>query len=179
MKTPPGSTRRGNEVSAKRLLTPCPMTCRFRKIRKDEKNDTFSFRREALYFAVIGSSPTCLMTYEEKIQSSMRLHEYVRNWRGQLINSVSVIDLQLALIISKFFAKEERFLLFFSEVATSQSMTFSKKREMMRIIFQQDPLLETDKDRNLLKELQEIGTFRNILAHSVLDVSEEALLISA
>ncbi len=115
------------------------------------------------------------MTYEEKIQSATRLHEYVRNWRGQLINSVSVMDLRLALVISKFFAKEERFLLFFSEMATSQSMTFSKKREMLRIIFQHDPLLETDKDRNLLKELEAIGTFRNILAHSVLDVSDAAL----
>ncbi len=105
----------------------------------------------------------------------MRLHQYVRNWRGQLINSVSVIDLRLALVISKFFAKEERFLLFFSEMATSRSMTFRKKRDMLRIIFQQDPLFETAKERNLLKELEDIGNFRNVLAHSVLDVSGAAL----
>jgi hypothetical protein len=106
------------------------------------------------------------MTYEEKIQSAARLHTYVTNWRGRLINSVSVIDLQLALVISKFFGKE---------IAAIQSKTFSKKREMLRVIFQQDPLLETDKDRNLINELKAIGSFRNILAHSVLDVSYEAL----
>lgn len=113
--------------------------------------------------------------YLAKRRASEKLHERARYLRGRFLNSVAVIERDIASIITEYFcttdeAKQE---LFFSKVA--EKLSLQKKKEILVAIVKKDYPRYWEENKCFLDSLQQIQEFRNKLAHSVLDVSEEAL----
>jgi len=117
------------------------------------------------------------MDEDARIAAAQRIHEKARYLRGRFLNSVAVIERDIALILTDYFctsdpAKRE---LFFRYVVTSRGFSLSAKKEALIAIVKCDYPRYWDKHKNILKTLDEIMTFRNRLAHSVVDVSDRAL----
>ena len=110
-----------------------------------------------------------------KRRSAEKLHEKARYMRGRFLNSVAVIERDIALILTEYFctAGEDKRELFFSKVA--EKLSLQKKKEILLEIVQNDYPRYWEENADFLKSLQIIQNFRNKLAHSVLDVSDEAL----
>jgi hypothetical protein len=115
------------------------------------------------------------MDYKEKRRSAEKLHAYVREWRGDVLNHVAVIEKEIAAIISHYFCEEERRSFFYSEVATAEFFTYRNKVSILKRLLKKDYDFFWVGHSYLTKELGEIGEFRNILAHATIDVSDEAL----
>jgi hypothetical protein len=115
--------------------------------------------------------------YERKVSTAQKYHEMARQIRGRYLNSVAVLDTELAEIITEYFCKEgPRRDLFFSEIATSQQLSIRVKKEIFFKIFKTH-LKDYVKDYPLLnKRFDSVINYRNSLAHATIDVSEEALI---
>jgi hypothetical protein len=104
-----------------------------------------------------------------------RLHAKAREYRGRFLNLIAVIERNLALLLTEYFctsdsAKQE---FFFDRIACKMSL--EEKRTLLMEIGKRDYPTLWQEHTELLKDLQELQTFRNKLAHSVLDVSPAAL----
>ena len=113
----------------------------------------------------------------ERMDAARRIHERARYLRGRFLNSVAVIERDIAVILTEYFctsdpAKQE---LFFRHVVTSPSFTLRAKKDVLIRIVKNDYPRYWDEHSEVLKDLDEIMAFRNKLAHSVVDVSECAL----
>ena len=113
------------------------------------------------------------MDFKEKYELAARLHAYVRDWRGRVLNTVAVMEKEIAQIISHYFCAEERRDFFFSEIA--RFLSYRNKVSILKQILQKDYVFFSREHPDLTKELEEIGAFRNILAHATLDVTDNAL----
>jgi hypothetical protein len=97
--------------------------------------------------------------------------------RGRFLNSVAAIERDIAVILTEYFctsdpAKQE---LFFRHVVTSPSFPLRVKKEVLIRIVKNDYPRYWDEHSAVLQALDEIMTFRNKLAHSIVDVSDTAL----
>jgi hypothetical protein len=73
------------------------------------------------------------MMDDETIILARILHQTAREMRGRILNSVAVIDVQLAEIISHYFCdSENRRALFMSEIATSQFFSLRSKENILK-----------------------------------------------
>ena len=113
--------------------------------------------------------------YDEKRAAAEKLHEKARYLRGRFLNSVAVIERDIAAILTEYFCTidEEKRELFFTKVA--EKLSLQKKKEILIEIVKVDYPRYWEEDKEFLISLQDIQEFRNKLAHSVLDVSDEAL----
>lgn len=113
--------------------------------------------------------------YEERVKASKKLHERARYLRGRFLNSVAVIERDLAAILTEYFCRDddEKRELFFTKVA--EKLSLQKKKEILIEIVKSDYPRYWDGNKARLNDLAEIQEFRNKLAHSVVDVSDEAL----
>jgi len=104
-----------------------------------------------------------------------QLHALAREFRGRFLNTVAVIEHDLAELLTEYFCTSDEFKqkLFFERVACQMSL--EKKRNLLIEILKNDYPLYWAENDDVLKDLQEIQTFRNKLAHSTLDVSDESL----
>lgn len=114
-------------------------------------------------------------SYIAKQRAAEKLHEKARYLRGRFLNSVAVIERDIATILTEYFcttdeAKKE---LFFYKVA--EKLSLQKKKEILLEIVKSDYPRYWDENKDFLNSLQQIQEFRNKLAHSVLDVSDDAL----
>lgn len=114
--------------------------------------------------------------YTNKRQAAERLHERARYMRGRFVNSVAVIEREIAVILTEYFCTEDESKreIFFQNVA--QRLSLQRKKEILVEIVKRDYPRFWEKNKEFLIDLQKIQEFRNTLAHSVLDVSDEALL---
>ncbi len=110
-----------------------------------------------------------------KIDAATRLHERARYLRGRFLNSVAVIERDIAVILTEYFCTidEHKKELFFYKVA--EKLSPQKKKEMLIEIVKNDYPRYWGTNVSFSSDLQQIQEFRNKLAHSVLDVSDEAL----
>ena len=113
--------------------------------------------------------------YIQKRVAAEKLHEKARYLRGRFLNSVAVIESDIAAILTEYFctidgAKRE---LFYLKVA--EKLSLQKKKEILIDIVKADYPRYWEENKEFLNSLQQIQEFRNKLAHSVLDVSDEAL----
>ena len=113
----------------------------------------------------------------ERIKAARRIHERARHLRGHFLNSVAVIERDIARILTDYFctsdvSKQE---LFFRHVVTSPAFTLRAKKDVLIRIVKQDYPRYWDSHSDVLRNLDDIMAFRNRLAHSVVDVSETAL----
>jgi len=114
--------------------------------------------------------------YEQKLAAAKKLHKKARNLRGKFLNSVAVIERDIAIILTEYFCTtdENKQKLFFLKVAGKMSLE-QKKLVLIEIVKNDYPSY-WEQQKQFLNDLRNIQEFRNKLAHSVLDVSDEALL---
>ena len=113
--------------------------------------------------------------HDQKIEAAQKLHEEAQQIRGRIVNSVAVIERDIAIILTDYFcaqddAKKE---LFYSKVA--EKLSLQKKKAILLDIIKRDYPKYWSDENHILKHIQSIQEFRNKLAHSVVDVSDEAL----
>lgn len=113
--------------------------------------------------------------YNNKFDAARKLHEKARYLRGRFLNSVAVIERKIAVILTEYFCTidENKRELFFEKVA--EKMSLQRKKEVLIEIVKSDYPRYWEENKQFLVSLQQIQEFRNKLAHSVLDVSDEAL----
>lgn len=113
--------------------------------------------------------------YIAKVRACEKVHERARYFRGRFLNSVAVIEHDIAAILTAYFCTEDETKreLFFSEIAGGMSL--NAKRELLVKIVKRDYPRYWDENGQFLKDLEKIQTLRNKLAHSVVDVSDVAL----
>ena len=113
---------------------------------------------------------------KQKVAAAQKVHEKARYLRGSFLNSVAVIERDIAVILTEYFCTEDEVKrnLFFDKVAGKFSL--NKKREILIDIVKKDYPRYWEEHKQFLIDLQSIQEFRNKLAHSVVDVSDEALL---
>jgi hypothetical protein len=110
-----------------------------------------------------------------KVAAAKRLHERAIYLRGRFLNSVAVVERDIAKILTEYFCTvdETKRELFFEKVA--EKLSLQRKREILIEIVKNDYPRYWEKNNKFLTDLQQIQEFRNKLAHSVLDVSDDAL----
>lgn len=111
----------------------------------------------------------------EKMIAAEKLHARAREYRGRFLNHIAVIERDIALLLTEYFCTEDvsKRQIFFDQIACR--MTLDAKRKILVDIVQKDYPYYWRDNANVLKDLQGLQEFRNKLAHSILDVSEEAL----
>ena len=69
-----------------------------------------------------------MLTDLERQRLAGVLHESVRQMRGRFLNTVAVIDIELAWVISQYFCSDDaRSAIFMSEIATKEFFFISPK----------------------------------------------------
>lgn len=113
--------------------------------------------------------------YKKKVASAKLLHEKARYLRGRFLNSVAVIEHDIAVILTKYFCTEdeEKRSLFFTKVV--ENLSLQRKKEILIEIIRNDHPRYWEEHKQFLNDLKNIQELRNKLAHSILDVSDEAL----
>ena len=113
--------------------------------------------------------------YLKKHIAAKKIHEKARCLRGRFLNSVAVIERDIALILTEYFCTEDenKRNLFFNKVAGRFSL--NAKKEVLIDMVKNDYPRYWQEHKQFLTDLQHIQEFRNKLAHSVVDVSDEAL----
>ncbi len=113
--------------------------------------------------------------YQRKVAAAKKIHEKARYLRGRFLNSVAVIERYITVILTEYFCTEDEFKrdLFFNKVAGK--FTLNKKKIILIDIVKNDYPRYWEENKQFLIDLQSIQEFRNKLAHSVVDVSDEAL----
>ena len=113
--------------------------------------------------------------YDKKVMAARKKKKKARNLRGRFLNSVAVIERDIAIIFTEYFctSDESKSELFFTKVA--EKLSLQKKKEILVEIVKADYPRFWEENKEFLNTIQQIQEFRNKLAHSVLDVSEEAL----
>lgn len=111
----------------------------------------------------------------ENFVAAERLHARAREYRGRFLNHIAVIERDIALLLTAYFCttdglKQE---LFFDRIACKMSL--EEKRKLLTEIIKKDYPNYWKENSDFLKDIQELQIFRNKLAHSILDVSDEAL----
>ena len=111
-----------------------------------------------------------------KQAAAKKLHDKARYFRGRFLNSVAVIEREIAVILTEYFCTEDqnKRKLFFEKI--TEKLSLQKKKEILLDIVKNDYPKYWEEDKEILINLQIIQEFRNKLAHSVIDVSDEALL---
>lgn len=112
-----------------------------------------------------------------KIAAAKKIHERARYMRGRFLNSVAVLEREIALILTDYFCTSDELKreIFFEDVVTAQFFSLSARKDILIKIVKNDYPLYWDENSKVLKWLDEIIAFRNKLAHSVIDVSDSAL----
>jgi hypothetical protein len=113
--------------------------------------------------------------YKKKVAAARKIHEKARYLRGRFLNSTAAIERDIAVVLTEYFCTEDEFKkdLFFNKVAGKFSL--NKKKEILIDIVKNDYPRYWEEHKQFLIDLQSIQEFRNKLAHSIVDVSDDAL----
>lgn len=111
----------------------------------------------------------------ENFLAARRLHARAREFRGEFLNSVAVIEHNIATLLTRYFCSDDptKQELFFERIACRMSL--EEKRSILVAIVKEDYPGYWEEHASFLQDIQQLQGFRNKLAHSVLDVSDEAL----
>jgi hypothetical protein len=114
---------------------------------------------------------------EKKIRAAMAIHEKARFYRGRFLNFIACIEHDIAHILTEYFCTIDsgKRKIFYEDIVTSSFFSLSKKKDILIKIVQVDYPLYWKEHREVLSAFQKILEFRNKLAHSRVDVSDEAL----
>ena len=112
----------------------------------------------------------------ENFAAAQKLHALGREYRGRFLNNLAAIEHDIAQLLTEYFCTSDPFKreVFFGRIACRMSL--EEKRNLLIEILKNDyPKYWEENASELLKDLHEIQLFRNKLAHSIIDVSDEAL----
>lgn len=115
----------------------------------------------------------------KKIQLCRQVHEKARQMRGKLINSTSCIEHDLSILLTEYFwIKDNNKRKLFYEVIISKLPLRRKKDILIAILKEDYPTYykEWKEEEQFTTNFDQVIQFRNKMAHSVIDVSENALL---
>jgi len=118
------------------------------------------------------------MEQQEKIRVAQLIHEKARYYRGRFLNSVACIEHDIAHILTDYFCTSDhgKRRIFYDDIVTRSFFSLNRKKDILIQIVQRDYPRYWEENQKVLSAFQEILEFRNKLAHSLVDVSEEALL---
>lgn len=110
----------------------------------------------------------------ERLKQGMALLELAAKMRGPFLDMVIGVDRWIAFIISQHFCPEvEKRTLFLSLITNGTTISFAASINVLEKLLK---LCYPDLyDEHLFKKLETLRRFRNIIAHSRLDVSKEFL----
>ena len=97
--------------------------------------------------------------HDREVALARKLHERARYLRGRFLNSVAVIEHDIAVILTRYFCTDDEI----------------KKELFLLEILKKDYPRYWQQHKDTLSDLQQIQEFRNKLAHSIVDVSDDAL----
>lgn len=111
----------------------------------------------------------------ENFRAAERLHARAREFRGRFLNSIAVIEHDAARLLTDYFCRDdaEKQHLFFERIACRMSL--EEKRNLLMAIVKADYPSYWKEHAEFLQDIQQLQVFRNKLAHSIIDVSDEAL----
>jgi hypothetical protein len=117
------------------------------------------------------------MATEAQMEAAKRIHEKARYLRGRFLNFVAVIERDIALILTDYFctSDDEKRRLFFTQVVNGYFFSLHVKKDILVKIVKNDYPRYWGEHKHILTTLDDIIKFRNKLAHSVVDISEQAL----
>jgi hypothetical protein len=115
------------------------------------------------------------MDKDDRFMAAHGLHARAERYRGEFLNLVAVIERTLGELLTEYFCTSDpsKQRLFLTRIAARMSL--EEKRTLLLTILQADYPTMAAEQVVCLKDLAHIQNFRNKLAHSVVDVSEEAL----
>ena len=115
------------------------------------------------------------MEEEEKERAAKVIHEKARYYRGRFLNFVACIEHDIAHILTEYFCTIDpgKRKIFYENIATFFNL--NKKKNILIKIVQADYPHYWEEHWEVLSAFQKILEFRNQLAHSRVDVSDEAL----
>lgn len=118
-----------------------------------------------------------MTTENDRFSAARKIHEKARYMRGRFLNSVALIERDIALILTDYFCTldQEKKELFFYHIVTAPFFSLKNKVETLFRIVKKDYPRYWDENSDILRDLDDIMAFRNKLAHSVIDVSDTAL----
>lgn len=117
------------------------------------------------------------MEEKDKYQADKLIHEKARYYRGRFLNFVACIEHDIAHILTDYFCTSDsgKRKIFYDDIVTKAFFSLNKKKDILMKIVQADYPFYWKDNQKVLSAFQEILEFRNKLAHSMVDVSEEAL----
>lgn len=110
-----------------------------------------------------------------KVKKAKLIHEKARDMRGNMLHSTAIIETKMALMITNYFCYNEtnKRNLFYKTFVDKFSLE-NKAKLLKKIIGQEFPeYMPTNK--TLFSNIAAIKQIRDMLAHSVLDFSDETL----
>jgi len=108
------------------------------------------------------------------MSANRKIHEKANFYRGLFLNRVAVIDSTISTMLANYFCPtDKRKWQLLRSKALSNSI--QRKKELLFEIVQKDYPDYWNDHKEHLEPLTEIIKFRNQLAHSMLDTSEDAL----
>jgi len=103
------------------------------------------------------------MNYEEKVSAAKSLHEKARHLRGRYLNSMAVIEHNLAVLFTEHFCRddEEKKKIFFEGVM--KPMSLDRKKKLLVKIVKADHPIYWNEHHDILKKIDDLQEFRNAL----------------
>jgi Mg2+ and Co2+ transporter CorA len=108
------------------------------------------------------------MDYEDRVLACKKIHEKANSFRGLFLNRVAVIEEKISTMLTNMLPLEDKRRPF-------AKRPLEKKRQILFKKIQDDYSWYWNENKRHLEPLEEIIKFRNKLAHSVLDVTEQTL----
>jgi hypothetical protein len=111
----------------------------------------------------------------ENFKAATLLHVKAREYRGRFLNYIACIEHDMASLLTEYFCIDNSEVkeFFFERVACR--LTLEEKRNILVDIVKVNHPTYFEEHRSFLNDIQQLQSFRNKLAHSILDVSDEAL----
>jgi len=113
--------------------------------------------------------------HSDETKIAQKIHEKARYLRGRFLNTVAVVERDIGVILTEYFCTigDDKRELFFEKVV--ERIPLRSKEDILKEIMKKEFPYWWDENRGILSNFEEIRQFRNKLAHSIIDVSEEAL----
>ncbi|WP_085904468.1 hypothetical protein [Kiloniella majae] len=120
---------------------------------------------------------TCPSIVEQKAREELvgYVHEKAREIRGTYLNYVSVIEAYLYEIITNYFCKDGEFRKELFSERILERMSLEQKKVIMQKIMMKNFPTQWSNRKEVFSKIERVQKIRNKLAHSTVDVSEEAL----
>ncbi len=118
------------------------------------------------------------MNYDEKVKAAQEIHEKAKQFRGHFINSVAVIEQEIALILTEYYSRTdvpEEYKKVLRDARKCKFQKLDKNTNALLKIIKNYYLNYWDRYCCILEDIDKIRVFRNKIAHSPVDISEDAL----